>query len=53
LRDMKFDPPYFEGTLNPNVYLEWIQTIERFFEVKGYYDEKSFKVVIFKLKSMP
>jgi len=47
---MKFDPPNFEDTLDPDVYLEWIQTIERFFEVKGYYDEKCFKVAILKLK---
>jgi len=46
LRDMKFDPPDFEGILNPDVHLEWIQTVEGFFEVKGYYDENSFKVAI-------
>jgi len=47
---MKFDPPDFEGTLNSNVCLEWIRIIERFFEVKGYLNEKSFKVSILKHK---
>ena len=50
MRDMKFDPPDFDGNLNPDAYLEWIQTIERYFEVKGYSDEKSFKIAILKLK---
>ena len=50
LRDMKFDPPDFEGTLNPDVYLEWIQTVERLFKAKGYSNENSFKIAILKLK---
>jgi len=50
LRDMKFNPLNFEGTLNPDVYLEWIQTLERFFEAKGYSNEKSSKISILKLK---
>jgi len=47
---MKFDPPDFEGTLNPDVYLELIQTVERFFKVKGYSNENSFNIAILKLK---
>ena len=31
-----------------NVYLEWIQTVETFFDVNGYSDEKFFKVAILK-----
>ena len=50
LRDIKFDPPEFEGNLNPNLFIEWIQALERFFEVKEYSDEKAFKVVVLKLK---
>ena len=50
MRDTKFDPSDFEGTLNLDVYLEWIQTVERFFEVNGYSDENSFKIAILKLK---
>jgi len=41
---MKFDSLDFKGTLNPDVYLEWIQAVKRFFEVKGYSDERSCKV---------
>ena len=48
--DVKFDPPDFKGTFNLDVYLEWIQTVEIFFEVKGYSNEKSFEVGILKLK---
>jgi len=50
LRDLKFDPPEFEGNLNPKNFLEWMQSIERFFEIKEYSDEKAFKVAILKLK---
>jgi len=42
LRNIKNNPPNFEGTLNLDMYLEWIQTVERFFDVKGYFDKKSF-----------
>jgi len=47
---MKFDPLNFEGTLDLDAYLEWIQTVERFFEVKGCSNENSFNVAILKLK---
>jgi len=50
LRDMKFDPPEFEGNLNPDLFIEWTQSLERFFEVKEYSDEKAFKVAVLKLK---
>jgi len=50
LRDLKFEPQEFEGNLNPEAFLEWVQTIERIFEIKEYSDEKSFKVAILKLK---
>jgi len=50
LRDMKFDPSEFEGNLNPDLFMEWIQALERFFEVREYSDEKAFKVVVLKLK---
>jgi len=36
--------------LNLDVYLEWIQTLERFFNVKDYSDNKAFKIAILKLK---
>jgi len=50
LRDLKFDPLEFEGNLNPEVFLEWMQSIERFFEIKEYSDDKAFKITILKLK---
>ena len=50
LRDLKFEPLEFKGNLNPEVFLEWIQSIERIFEIKEYSDEKSFKVSILNLK---
>jgi len=49
LRDLKFDPPEFEGSLNPEVFLEWMQSIERFFDIKEYSDEMAFKIAILKL----
>ena len=50
LSDLKFDPPEFKGNLNPEVFLEWMQSIERFFEIKKYSDYKAFKIAILKLK---
>ena len=50
LRDMKFDPLEFEGNLNPEIFLKWKQSIDRFFEIKEYTDEKPFKVAFLKLK---
>lgn len=49
-RDVKVEPPEFDGSLNPEDYLEWVQSIKRVFEAKGYSDEKSFKVAVLKLK---
>ena len=50
LRNTKFDPQEFEGNLNPDLFIEWMQALERFFEIKEYYDEKAFKVAVIKLK---
>jgi len=50
LRDMKINPPEFEGNLNPDLFIEWMQALERFFEIKEYFDEKAFKVAVLKLK---
>ena len=50
LRDMKFDPPEFEGNLNPDLFIEWIQELEIFFEVREYSDEKAFKVDVLKVE---
>jgi len=50
LRDTRFDPLEFEGSLNPDHYLEWIQTLERFFDIKEYLMKRDFKVAILKHK---
>jgi len=50
LRDVKFNPSEFEGMVDPDVYLEWIQTFERFFDIKAYSDKKAFNIDILKLK---
>jgi len=36
------EPPCSEGSLNPNHYLKWVQTLEVYFEAKGYSNENSF-----------
>jgi len=48
-RDIKVEPPEFNGTLNPVEFLEWVQPLDRIFEAKGYDDEKSFKIASLKL----
>jgi len=50
LRDMKFGPLEFKGNLNSDLFIKWMQALERFFEIKEYFDEKAFKVAILKLK---
>ena len=42
--------PEFDDNLNLEDYLDWVQAIKRIFELKEYNDEKSFKLVIPKLK---
>ena len=51
-REMRIDRPRFEGTFNLDHYLEWIQTFKGFFDIKEYFDEKAFKIVVLKLKKM-
>ena len=50
LRDIKVDPPDFEGSSNPDDYLEWVQTMDRIIEVKGYDERKGLKMAVIKLK---
>jgi len=50
MRDMKFGPLEFKGNLNSDLFIKWMQALERFFEIKEYFDEKAFKVAILKLK---
>jgi len=47
---MKIDPPMFKANLNQDLYLEWVQSLERLFEIKEYYEEKAFKIIVLKLK---
>jgi len=48
-RDIKVEPWEFNGNLNPDEYLEWVQVLDRIFKAKGYDDERSFKVASLKL----
>jgi len=45
LRDMEIDSPKFEGALNLDHYLEWIQPFERFFDIQEYSNKKAFNVL--------
>ena len=38
--DFKVDIPNFEGQLDPDVFLNWLQTVERVFEFKDIPDER-------------
>jgi len=44
------EPPCFKGSLDPNHYLKCIQTLEDYFEAKGYSNEESFIIAIEKLQ---
>jgi len=48
--DFKVAIPEFEGRLDPDDFLEWIQTVERVFEYKEVPDEQKVKVIALKLR---
>ena len=49
-RGLKIDLPNFDGNLDPNGLIDWLNEIERVFEFKGYSDEKKCKIAILKFK---
>ena len=50
--DFKVDLPEFEGKLDPNDFLELMQTVERIFEYKDVPKDKKVKLVALKLRKM-
>jgi len=48
--DFKVDIPEFEGQLDPDYFLDWLQTDERVFEYKDILDDKKVKLVALKLR---
>jgi len=48
--DFKVDIPEFEGQLDPDLFFDWLQTVERVFEFKIIPEEKKVKLVALKLK---
>jgi len=49
-RDFRVDIPEFEGQLDPNHFLDWLQIVERVFEYKDIPDDKKVKLVALKLR---
>jgi len=47
--DFKVDILEFEGQLDPDLFLDWLQTIKRVFEFKDISDEKKVKLIALKL----
>ena len=48
-RGMKIDVQEFDGSLDPEVFLEWLRGTERVFEYKDFDDKKRFKIATLKL----
>ena len=48
--DFKVDIPEFGGKLDPDEFLDWLQTVERVFDFKDIPDEKKVKLVALKLR---
>ena len=48
--DFKVDIPEFEGQLDLDLFLGWLQTVERVFEFKDISEEKKVKLVALKLR---
>jgi len=47
--DFKVEVPEFEGKLDPEEFLDWLHTIERFFEYKDILEDKKVKLVALRL----
>ena len=47
---VKIDLPEFEGRMEPDEFLEWLQTVERIFEYKEVPHERKVSLVAIKLK---
>ena len=43
--DFKVDIPEFEGQLDPDLFLDWLQTVEKVFKFKDISDERKVKLV--------
>jgi len=48
--DFRVDIPEFEGQLDPDHFLDWLQIVERVFEYKDIPDDKKVKLVALKLR---
>jgi len=48
--DFKVHIPEFEAQLDPNLFLDWLQTVERVFEFKDFPEEKKVKLVALKFR---
>ena len=48
--EFKVDIPEFEGKLDPDDFLEWMQTVERIFEYKDIPDQQKVTIVALKLR---
>ncbi|KAI5327722.1 hypothetical protein L3X38_027118 [Prunus dulcis] len=48
--DMKVDLPEFEGTIQPDDFVDWLNTFEHIFDYKEMLDEKKVKIVAIKLR---
>jgi len=50
--DIKVEVPEFEARLNPDEFLEWLQTVKRIFDYKEILEEKKVKLVALRSVSM-
>jgi hypothetical protein len=50
LNDIRVEVPEFEGDLDPDEFLEWLQIVERVFERKGIAEDKKVKLIAPKLR---
>lgn len=48
--DITVDIPNFEGRLQPDDFIDWLQTVERVFEYKDIHEEKKVKIIAVKLR---
>jgi len=50
MNDIKVDIPDFEGNLQPDEFVDWLQTVERIFEHNEMSEKQKVKIVAAKMK---
>jgi hypothetical protein len=48
--DLKADIPVYEGRIQPDEFIDWLNTVERVFEYQDVPEEEKVNIIVIKLK---